>query len=147
MPSMSMPARSNIPPGAPKSFCMSITSTTVWAGSTASVSGLASTDSMSPMIRPRSRGVKQLGRSAAELLVQRHERNLEGLDRVGIHDDVVSELEHRQLVSRDRREGKPLRQRCLDAQHGDRDVNRWAVDAQHPLEPVPELVPGGSVRP
>ena len=52
---------------------------------------------------------------AAQLLVERDERQLEDLDRARIGDDVVAELEHRQLVARHRRARQPLGQRRLRA--------------------------------
>ena len=45
---------------------------------------------------------------AAELLVERDEREAEGVDRVRVRDDVVAGLEHLQLVARHRRLRQPL---------------------------------------
>ena len=49
--------------------------------------------------------VTRVSRRAPKLLVERHERQLEGLDRARVGDDVVAELEHRELVARHRRAG------------------------------------------
>src|SRR5579864_6938341 len=92
---------------------------------------------------PRSASLRALASrdSSAELFVERHERKLEGLDGARIGDDVVAELEHRQLVARHRRARKPLREGRLSSQNADGHVDRGTPRAHGALEPVPEVVP------
>ena len=49
--------------------------------------------------------VTRVSRRTPQLLVERHERQLEGLDGARIGDDVVAELEHRELIARHRSAG------------------------------------------
>ena len=63
-----------------------------------------------------------------------------------IGDDVVAELEHRQLVARHRRAGQPVGERRLRAHEPDRHVDRRAPRAEHALQALPEAVPRRRLR-
>src|SRR3954467_2560693 len=87
----------------------------------------------------RSSACGKLRGGAAQLLVERDERQLERLDRVGRPDDVVAEAEHRQLVARHGCAGQPLEQRRLELHDAERHVHRRTACAECPFQPIPEL--------
>ncbi len=87
-----------------------------------------------------------LGRRPSELLVERDEREAEGVDRVRVRDDVVAGREHLQLVARHRWLREELEHGRLRAHQPERQVDAGPTGPLRLLQARPELVPGDRVR-
>src|SRR5439155_14286475 len=84
---------------------------------------------------------------APQLVVQGEKRQLEGLDRSGVGNDVVTVLEHLQEVSREWDVARQsLRQNGVDLHQRHRDMEAGPADAANAFQALPELVPAHDVR-
>src|SRR5438477_156874 len=81
----------------------------------------------------------------SELLVERDERELEGVHGGRVRDDVVPGEEHLQQVARQRRVRQRLEERRLHAHQRHGHVDERPADAERAAQAAPELVPRDDV--